>query len=64
MTPERYKEIRKRLGLSQGKLAAIVGVTVPTISKRESGKKRILPEAAMAMEYLLVRAIYHIPENI
>ena len=39
--PNRIKEIRERIGMSQEKLADIANTTQPTISRYESAKRRL-----------------------
>ena len=51
MSPEKYKAIRQILG-TQAEVAAMLGNTRETISRRESGKDRITTEAALAIEAL------------
>jgi DNA-binding XRE family transcriptional regulator len=53
MNPEQYKEIRETLDLTQGRLAAALGVTRKTISSRETGVSRISTEAELAIRALL-----------
>jgi DNA-binding XRE family transcriptional regulator len=53
MTTKEYREIRKKLKLSQMTLADVVGVTNKTISNRERGTKPITKEAEMAIRFLL-----------
>jgi DNA-binding XRE family transcriptional regulator len=52
MNPEEYKSIREKLALTQGKLAARLGVTRKTINARETGAARITTEAALAIRAL------------
>lgn len=52
MTPEQYKEIRKRLGMTQAALATALGVTSKTIRRRESGETEINKEAELAIKTL------------
>lgn len=47
-----YKFERLKRGLSQSALAALVGVTQGTISDRETGRREITQEAAMAIRSL------------
>jgi DNA-binding XRE family transcriptional regulator len=49
VSPEEYKAIREKLALSQGELAARLGVTRKTINARETGATRITEEAALAI---------------
>ena len=52
MTPTEYKAIREQLALTQGELAARLGVTRKTINSRETGAVRITKEAAIALSAL------------
>jgi DNA-binding XRE family transcriptional regulator len=49
MTPADYKAHREKLGLTQAGLAALLGVTRETVTRRETGTKPITMEAAMAI---------------
>lgn len=40
MTPKQIKALRKRLGMSQTKLAVAFGVTVPTVQNWENGRAK------------------------
>jgi transcriptional regulator with XRE-family HTH domain len=53
MTPQEYREARQSLGLSQQKLAEKLGMTVRTISLRETGAQRIDIEAQLALLWLV-----------
>ena len=50
MTPAQYRRQRERLGLTQAELAARLGVTRETVTRRETGKKPITGEAEMAIK--------------
>ena len=50
MSPDQYKAIREKLGLTQARLAARLGVTRKTINSRETGATRITEEASMAIK--------------
>lgn len=52
MTNKDYKIMRKHMGLTQKNLAQFLGVPQPTISYRESGKRRISTEAEYAILFL------------
>lgn len=52
MTTAEYKEIRKKLALTQGGLADRLGVTRKTINARETGATQITQEAALAIRAL------------
>jgi transcriptional regulator with XRE-family HTH domain len=47
------RELRERLGLTQEKFAAKVGVTFPTINRWENGRARPSPLAVKQIEGLL-----------
>jgi len=50
---ELVSEIRIRLGLTQEKLAAKLGVTLPTINRWENGRARPSPLAVQGLRTLL-----------
>lgn len=52
MTPEKYKAIREKLALTQGGLAAVLGVSRKTVNARENGQTKITHEAALAIRGL------------
>jgi len=52
MTGSEYKSRRKALELTQGELADWLGVTLNTISRRESGELPVTPEAELALRHL------------
>jgi DNA-binding XRE family transcriptional regulator len=52
MTPQQYKAARKHLGLTQAKLADILGVTRKTICSREAGSAPITAESVIAINCL------------
>ena len=56
MTPEQYKTARKNLGLTQAKLADILGVTRKTICSRENGSAPITAESVIAINCLTKQA--------
>jgi DNA-binding XRE family transcriptional regulator len=49
MTADKYRAARERLGLTQERLAARLGVTRATINAREAGRVPITPESALAI---------------
>ena len=51
MKPDDVRIIRKRLGVTQAELAALLGVTRETVTRWETGVRRVSPLAAR----LLVR---------
>jgi transcriptional regulator with XRE-family HTH domain len=53
-TAHLIRELRNRLGLTQEKLAARLGVTFPTINRWENGRARPSPLALKQIEDLLV----------
>lgn len=48
--PELIRDLRGRLGLTQEKLAARLGVTYPTINRWENGRSRPSPLALRTIE--------------
>lgn len=48
------RELRSRLGLTQEKMAARLGVTFPTINRWENGRAKPSPLALKQIEDLLV----------
>ena len=48
MTQEDYKRLRKKVG-SQTEVAELLGLSRPTIQRRESEKARITEEMAIAL---------------
>jgi len=48
------RELRNRLGLTQEKMAARLGVTFPTINRWENGRTKPSPLALKQIEGLLV----------
>jgi len=46
---EKIRELRKRHRLSQGELAAIAGVSLPTVSRLERGKETIRLDVLVKM---------------
>jgi transcriptional regulator with XRE-family HTH domain len=66
------RELRNRLGLTQEKMAARLGVTFPTINRWENGRAKPSPLALKQIEGLLLdlgkngedlRAMYFIKEG-
>lgn len=58
MTPAEFKEARRKLGLTQGQLAAILDTAPQTIRKWEMNETRstarsVNPIAARAMQWML-----------
>jgi putative transcriptional regulator len=51
---ELVRELRNRLGLTQEKMAARLGVTFPTINRWENGRAQPSPLALKQIEDLLV----------
>ena len=52
-TAHLIRELRNRLGLTQEKLAARLGVTFPTINRWENGRAKPSPLALKQIEELL-----------
>lgn len=50
---ELVRELRRRLGLTQEKLAAELGVTFPTVNRWENGRVRPSPLALQRLEALV-----------
>lgn len=62
MTPDELKTWRKQASLSQGNLAVLLGVDVITVSRWETGRRKIPPFLELALitlteELLDVRTI-------
>lgn len=53
--PQMVRELRGRLGLTQEKFAARLGVTFPTINRWENGRAKPSPLAMQRIEELLQR---------
>jgi DNA-binding transcriptional regulator YiaG len=53
MTPQEYKALRNKVGLTQEKLAWELHVSTSTISLRERGEVPIDEEAARALRHLV-----------
>ena len=51
--PHLVRELRERVGLSQEKFAAKLGVTTPTINQWENGRAKPSPLAMKQVEYML-----------
>jgi len=49
MAPESLQEWRRRQGISQGKLATLLGVNVMTVSRWERGVREIPPFLHLAL---------------
>ena len=49
ITPAEYRQERKRRGLTQAALAALLGVRQSTVSDRERGRRKITREAELAL---------------
>ncbi len=47
------RELRRRLGLTQEKLAAALGVTFPTVNRWENGRAKPSPLALQRIERLI-----------
>jgi transcriptional regulator with XRE-family HTH domain len=48
--PRLVRELRRRLGLTQEKFAATVGVTFPTVNRWENGKAKPSPLALQRIQ--------------
>lgn len=55
MTPQEFKEARISLGLSQSKMAGVLGVSKRTLEywEADDGKRPVHPTAIKAMTWLL-----------
>jgi len=53
-TAQLVRDLRQRLGLTQEKMAARLGVTFPTINRWENGRAKPSPLALKQIEDLLV----------
>jgi transcriptional regulator with XRE-family HTH domain len=53
-TAQLVRDLRQRLGLTQEKMAARLGVTFPTINRWENGRAKPSPLALKQIEELLV----------
>jgi transcriptional regulator with XRE-family HTH domain len=60
MSPADYKAHRKKLGLTQAGLAALLGVPRESISRRESGKQAITAEAVLALRAICAPKTKHL----
>lgn len=56
MRAREFKAARERLGLSQAKLAKVLGMSVPMMNRYEYGKNRVPGVVALAIECLERRA--------
>lgn len=52
-TPRFIREVRERIGLTQEKFAAKLGVTFPTVNRWEHGRAKPSPLALKQIENLL-----------
>lgn len=52
MSADRFKEIRKELGLIQTELARVLGVTRMTVGNYEAGRTPVPPSIHLAMTAL------------
>jgi DNA-binding transcriptional regulator YiaG len=53
MTGKNFKQIRRKLGLSQSKLAKVMGVTVTALARWERGERPISGPVVLCMKLLL-----------
>ena len=63
MTPQEYKTARRELGLTQGQLAEVLGVTRATVNRRESAGGTVTAEAGLAIAALAVRHLIDATEQ-
>lgn len=52
--PQRFRETRQKMDLTQHQLAKLLSISIPTLSRMELGKNRIHMRTAMAMKLLYV----------
>jgi DNA-binding XRE family transcriptional regulator len=64
VTRQQYRAVRLHLNYTQAELAAKLGITRVTVSKRETGSEPITCEASMALRYELVAQLgeFSLPE--
>lgn len=60
MAGERYREVRKSMGLTQAQLAGLLGVHEQTVSQRERGVYPVSREAALAIQMLELEMKYEL----
>ena len=53
MTPDQYREALRRLSLTQGKAAALLGVDARTSRKWANGEREVPPTANRFLRYLI-----------
>lgn len=53
MTPETFKDTRKKLGMSQQAMAEALGFALKTIQRWEAGDKPIRASVAMAVHQMV-----------
>ena len=63
MLPAEAKRLRKRLGLTQSKFAALVGVHVVTVKKWEAGMQGIRTTAERLIRLLAARERGRLPRG-
>ena len=56
MTPEEFRELRKRLGLNQTQLAAEWGTTARSVRRWEAGETPIQPVTAYCLRMMVKNA--------
>ncbi len=52
MTPEEFKKLQKKAGLTNQAAAELLGVSLPTISKWRNGTRRITTPMETLIKYL------------
>ncbi len=54
MTGQELRRLRRRLGLSQSKLAEAIGMQKNSVARMERGERPIMKTTELAVRYLLV----------
>ncbi len=57
MTPAALRQLRRRLGLSQAKLAALIGVAPNTVARWERGELGMKPTTARLIQLVTQRKL-------
>jgi predicted transcriptional regulator len=52
-TPDKLRDARRQLGLTQGQLAEAIGVSLSLVQKMEQGDTPIVKRTALAVEAML-----------
>lgn len=62
LTSAEYKRLRVQLGVSQVRMAELLGLHAQTVGNRERGAGSIDTEAVYAIRYLLLSQMYDLSE--